>query len=70
VSVADAWPLGARSTPEHVVPQVLEALVIAAEHGLKLSLVYNTSAYDSAESLRLLDGVIDSYMPDLKFWDA
>ncbi len=56
-------------TPEHVVPQVLEALVIAVERGLRLPIVYNTSAYDSAESLRLLDGVIDIYMPDFKFWD-
>jgi putative pyruvate formate lyase activating enzyme len=57
-------------TPEHVVPQVLEALVIAVERGLRLPIVYNTSAYDSAESLRLLDGVIDIYMPDFKFWDG
>ena len=57
-------------TPEHVVPQVLEALVIAVEGGLCLPIVYNTSAYDSAKSLRLLDGVIDIYMPDFKFWDA
>jgi len=56
-------------TPEHVVPQVLEALVIAVEHGLHLPIVYNTSAYDSAESLRLLAGVVDIYMPDFKFWD-
>lgn len=56
-------------TPEHVVPQVLEALVSAVERGLRLPIVYNTSAYDSAESLRLLDGVIDIYMPDFKFWD-
>ena len=56
-------------TPEHVVPQVLEALVVAVERGLRLPIVYNTSAYDSAESLRLLDGVIDIYMPDFKFWD-
>src|SRR5512136_288493 len=56
-------------TPEHVVPQVLEALVIAVERGLRLPIVYNTSAYDSTESLRLLDGVIDIYMPDFKFWD-
>jgi len=57
-------------TPEHVVPQVLEALVIAVERGLRLPIVYNTSAYDSLESLRLLDGVVDIYMPDFKFWDA
>ncbi len=55
-------------TPEHVVPQVLEALVPAVEGGLALPLVYNTSAYDSVESLRLLDGIVDIYMPDLKFF--
>lgn len=57
-------------TPEHVVPQILEALVIAVEAGLRLPLVYNTSAYDSLDSLRLLDGVVDIYMPDFKFWDT
>ncbi len=57
-------------TPEHVVPQVLEALVVAVEAGLRLPLVYNTSAYDSMDSLRLLDGVIDIYMPDFKLWDS
>jgi putative pyruvate formate lyase activating enzyme len=56
-------------TPEHVVPQVLEALVLAVERGLRLPLVYNTSAYDSMESLRLLDGVVDIYMPDFKMWE-
>jgi putative pyruvate formate lyase activating enzyme len=48
-------------TPEHVVPQVLE--------GLRLPIVHNTSAYDSAESLALLDGVVDVYMPDFKYWE-
>ncbi len=57
-------------TPEHVVPQVLEALFLAAEAGLRLPLVYNTSAYDSLESLRLLDGIVDIYMPDFKFWET
>jgi putative pyruvate formate lyase activating enzyme len=57
-------------TPEHVVPQVLEALALAVERGLRLPIVYNTSAYDSPDSLRLLDGVVDIYMPDFKFWDA
>jgi len=57
-------------TPEHVVPQLLEALVLAVEAGLRLPLVYNTSAYDSPESLAWLDGVVDIYMPDFKFWDA
>ncbi len=56
-------------TPEHVVPQILEALVLAVEWGLRLPLVYNTSAYDSLHSLRLLDGIVDIYMPDFKFWD-
>ena len=56
-------------TPEHVAPQVLEALVPAVERGLRLPIVYNTSAYDSMESLRLLDGVVDIYMPDFKMWD-
>jgi putative pyruvate formate lyase activating enzyme len=53
-------------TPEHVVPQVLEALELAVERGLDLPLVYNTSAYDSMESLELLGGVVDLYMPDFK----
>jgi putative pyruvate formate lyase activating enzyme len=57
-------------TPEHVVPQVLEALVPAVEHGLRLPIVYNTSAYDSLESLELLDGIVDIYMPDFKVWSA
>jgi putative pyruvate formate lyase activating enzyme len=56
-------------TPEHVVPQILEALLIAIARGLRLPLVYNTSAYDSMDSLRLLDGIVDIYMPDFKFWD-
>jgi putative pyruvate formate lyase activating enzyme len=55
-------------TPEHVVPLVLEALPLAIAGGLRLPLVYNTSAYDSAESLELLDGVVDVYMPDFKYW--
>jgi putative pyruvate formate lyase activating enzyme len=55
-------------TPEHVVPQVLEALVLAVDLGLRIPIVYNTSAYDSLESLSLLDGIVDIYMPDLKYW--
>jgi putative pyruvate formate lyase activating enzyme len=57
-------------TPEHVVPQVLEALPLAVDAGLRLPTVYNTSAYDSAESLELMDGVVDIYMPDFKLWSA
>jgi putative pyruvate formate lyase activating enzyme len=57
-------------TPEHVVPQIIEALPVAIEKGLRLPLVYNTSAYDSSESLELLDGIVDIYMPDFKYWDS
>jgi putative pyruvate formate lyase activating enzyme len=57
-------------TPEHVVPQILEALPLAIEGGLRLPLVYNTSSYDSMDSIRLMDGVIDIYMPDFKLWDS
>ncbi|MFZ5775821.1 MAG: radical SAM protein [Thermodesulfobacteriota bacterium] len=55
-------------TPTHVVAQILEALPFAVEAGLSVPLVYNTSAYDEVETLRLLDGVVDIYMPDFKFW--
>ncbi|WP_366070046.1 radical SAM protein [Methanothrix sp.] len=54
-------------TPAHVVPQILEALVIAREMGLSIPLVYNSGGYDSVETLRLLDGIIDIYMPDAKY---
>jgi putative pyruvate formate lyase activating enzyme len=54
-------------TPTHVVPQILEALEIAARGGFALPLVYNTGGYDKVEVLRLLDGIVDIYMPDLKF---
>jgi putative pyruvate formate lyase activating enzyme len=57
-------------TPEHVAPQIVEALPCAIERGLRLPLVYNTSAYDSMESLALLDGLVDIYMPDFKYWDS
>ena len=56
-------------TPSHVVPQILEALVLAAERGLSVPLVYNSGGYDRVETLRLLEGVFDIYMPDFKFWD-
>jgi putative pyruvate formate lyase activating enzyme len=57
-------------TPSHVVAQILEALVIAVREGLRLPLVYNTGGYDSPEALELLDGVIDIYMPDVKYGDS
>ncbi|MCC7352555.1 MAG: radical SAM protein [Anaerolineae bacterium] len=56
-------------SPSHVVPQILAALAIAAQAGLHLPLVYNTGGYDAVETLRLLDGVIDIYMPDMKYGD-
>ena len=55
-------------TPEHVAPQVLEAVALAVPQGLRLPIVYNTSAYDSLETLRWMDGVVDIYMPDFKIW--
>jgi putative pyruvate formate lyase activating enzyme len=57
-------------TPEHVVPQILEALPPAIEGGLRLPTVYNTSSYDSLESLELMDGLVDVYMPDFKLWTS
>lgn len=56
-------------SPSHVVAPILAAVLIAAEAGLWLPLVYNTGGYDSLEALRLLDGVIDIYMPDMKYAD-
>jgi putative pyruvate formate lyase activating enzyme len=57
-------------SPSHVVPQILLALLVAARAGLRLPLVYNTGGYDSLTTLRLLDGVVDIYMPDMKYADA
>lgn len=54
-------------SPTHFAPQMARAILIAAERGLRLPIVYNTNAYDSAEVLRLLDGVVDVYLPDLKY---
>ena len=56
-------------TPEHVAPQVIEAIAAAVPLGLRVPIVYNTSAYDSPVSLRLMDGLVDIYMPDFKFWE-
>jgi putative pyruvate formate lyase activating enzyme len=56
-------------SPSHVVPQILGALALAAEAGLRLPLVYNTGGYDAAHTVRMLDGVVDIYMPDLKYGD-
>jgi putative pyruvate formate lyase activating enzyme len=56
-------------SPSHVVPQILAATSIAARAGLRLPLVYNTGGYDRLETLALLDGVVDIYMPDCKYAD-
>jgi len=57
-------------TPSHVVPQILSSVAIAARNGLTIPLVYNSGGYDSVETLKLLEGIIDIYMPDFKFWEA
>lgn len=54
-------------TPSHYLANILEALYLAAEKGLELPIVYNTGGYESLSSLRILDGVVDIYMPDFKY---
>ena len=56
-------------TPTHQVPQIIDAVIIAAERGLRIPLVYNCGGYESVEVLKLLDGVVDIYMPDIKYGD-
>ena len=56
-------------TPTHVIPQIVEALSIARKEGMALPLVYNTSGYESVQTLKILDGIIDIYMPDAKYSD-
>jgi len=57
-------------SPTHVVPMLVDALLIARRQGLRIPLVYNTGGYDSLEVLRLLEGIVDVYMPDMKYGDA
>jgi len=57
-------------TPTHVVPWIAEALLLAMEKGLRLPLVYNTSGYDSVKTIAFLDGIVDVYLPDMKYGDA
>jgi putative pyruvate formate lyase activating enzyme len=57
-------------SPTHFAPQMARAVLIAAEKGLRLPIVYNTNAYDSVEVLKLLDGIVDVYLPDLKYADS
>ena len=56
-------------TPSHVAPWIIEAVGIARDQGLRLPLVYNSSGYDSLEELKLLDGIMDIYLPDMKYND-
>jgi putative pyruvate formate lyase activating enzyme len=55
-------------TPEHVVPQVVLSILHARELGLRIPIIYNTSSFDSLESIQLLDGLVDIYLPDFKVW--
>ncbi|MEW6361346.1 MAG: radical SAM protein [Acidobacteriota bacterium] len=57
-------------SPTHFVPQMARAIFIAARNGLRIPIVYNTNAYDSVDVLRLLEGIIDIYLPDLKYADS
>jgi putative pyruvate formate lyase activating enzyme len=57
-------------TPTHFVPQIMRAVSLAASDGLSLPLVYNCGGYDTVRTLRLLEGIVDIYMPDFKFWES
>lgn len=57
-------------SPTHFAPQMARAILIAAQNGFRLPIVYNTNAYDSVEVLKLLDGIVDIYLPDLKYADS
>jgi len=56
-------------TPTHFVPQILKSLKLAIKMGLRIPIVYNTSGYESVETLKLLDGVVDIYLPDARYAD-
>ena len=57
-------------TPTHFVPQIIEALKCAKARGLHLPVIYNTGGYESEETLAMLDGWVDVYLPDFKYWDS
>jgi putative pyruvate formate lyase activating enzyme len=57
-------------SPTHYAPQMAKAVLLSAREGLRLPIVYNTNAYDSVEVLRLLDGIVDVYLPDFKYADS
>jgi putative pyruvate formate lyase activating enzyme len=56
-------------TPTHVAPYIVSALVVAIDRGLAIPLVYNCGGYESVDTLRYLDGIVDIYMPDFKYWE-
>ncbi|MCX7831074.1 MAG: radical SAM protein, partial [Acidobacteria bacterium] len=56
-------------SPSHVAPQAVEAVLIAAKKGLNIPVVYNSNGYDSVETLKILEGIVDIYMPDFKYFD-
>lgn len=56
-------------TPTHYIPQIADAIIMAKEKGLKIPVIYNSGGYESVEALKLLDGLIDIYMPDMKYFD-
>ncbi len=57
-------------TPTHYVPQIISAIKLSRENGLKLPIVYNTSGYEKVQTLRLLKGYVDIYLPDFKYYDS
>ena len=57
-------------TPTHYVPQIIEAIVISRKNGLKLPIIYNSSGYEKVETIKLLKGYIDVYLPDMKYFDT
>src|SRR5438128_4790844 len=54
-------------SPTHFVPQMVRGILLAAEQGLRVPIVYNTNAYDSVVVLRMIEGIVDVYLPDLKY---
>ena len=67
------WHQGANNinlvTPTHFVPQIIEALAIAKDKGLNIPIIYNSGGYEKTETVRMLDGIIDVYLPDMKYFD-
>jgi len=57
-------------TPTHVMPQILKALEIAISKGLKIPILYNTGGYELAQIIRLLEGIVDIYLPDMRYADS